>query len=89
MPQADITPSHSITSSARARSDDGTSRPSAFAVLKLMTSSERPDGLGRLVADLAYEREAFRPNLTRAEADERIATLAARLKLLGEPPHTL
>jgi hypothetical protein len=30
---------YSITSSARARSDDGTSRPSAFAVLRLMTSS--------------------------------------------------
>src|SRR5262249_18354498 len=30
---------HSITSSARASSDDGTSRPSAFAVLRLKTSS--------------------------------------------------
>src|SRR5262249_11905153 len=30
---------HSITSSARASSDGGTSRPSAFAVLRLMTSS--------------------------------------------------
>jgi hypothetical protein len=30
---------HSITSSARASSVDGTSRPSALAVLRLMTSS--------------------------------------------------
>src|SRR5215472_13136080 len=30
---------HSITSSARARSEGGTVRPSAFAVLRLMTSS--------------------------------------------------
>ena len=40
------------------------------------------------LAEAAYEREAFKPNLTRAEADVRIATLTAKLKLLGEPPHT-
>jgi ABC transporter substrate binding protein len=34
-------PFHSMTSSARASSDSGTSRPSAFAVLRLMTSSNR------------------------------------------------
>src|SRR5258708_5641770 len=32
-------PPHSITSSARASSDGGTARPSAFAVLRLTTSS--------------------------------------------------
>src|ERR1700746_2787962 len=32
-------PDHSITSSARARSDDGTSKPSVLAVLRLITSS--------------------------------------------------
>ena len=37
----------------------------------------------------AYELDAFKPNLTGAEADRRIAALAAKLKLLGEPPHTL
>lgn len=37
----------------------------------------------------AYDIEAFRPNLTRAEAERRIATLSAKLKLQGEPPHTL
>ena len=29
------------------------------------------------LAEAAYEREAFKPNLTRAEADVRIATLTA------------
>jgi hypothetical protein len=43
----------------------------------------------RLLAQAAYELEAFQPNLTRAEADLRIAMLTAKLKLLGEPPHTL
>jgi len=37
----------------------------------------------------AYEPEAFRPNLTQEEAARRIATLKAKLKLMGEPPHTL
>jgi hypothetical protein len=37
----------------------------------------------------AYELEAFHLNLTRAEADLRIAMLTAKLKLLDEPPHTL
>jgi hypothetical protein len=41
------------------------------------------------LAEVAYDREAFKPNLTRAEADVRIAMLTAKLKLLGEPPHTL
>jgi hypothetical protein len=37
----------------------------------------------------AYELDAFKPNLTRTEADIRIAMLTAKLKLLDEPPHTL
>jgi hypothetical protein len=37
----------------------------------------------------AYELDAFKPNLSRAEAGLRIATLAAKLKLLDGPPHTL
>ena len=36
-----------------------------------------------------YEPEAFRPNLTKAEAELRINVLKAKLKLMGEPPHTL
>ena len=34
----ELAPLHSITSSARASSDGGTSRPSAFAVLRLVTN---------------------------------------------------
>jgi hypothetical protein len=41
------------------------------------------------LAQSAYELDAFQPSLTRAEADLRIAMLTAKLKLLGEPPHTL
>jgi|307.fasta_scaffold237732_2 hypothetical protein len=37
----------------------------------------------------AYEPDAFDPNLTKAEAERRIVTLKAKLKLIGEPPHTL
>jgi hypothetical protein len=55
--------------------------------LRPMTS-EQAEMLRRL-AKAAYELDAFKPNLTRAEADRRIAALAAKLKLLGEPPHTL
>ena len=38
-PHDELAPSHSITSSARASSVGGTSRPSALAVLRLITSS--------------------------------------------------
>ncbi len=41
------------------------------------------------LAEAAYELDAFKSNLTRAEADMRIAMLRAKLKLLDEPPHTL
>jgi hypothetical protein len=44
--------------------------------------------LKRLAQD-AYELDAFKPNLTRTEAEKRIAMLTAKLKLLDEPPHTL
>jgi hypothetical protein len=51
-------------------------------------TAEQAATLKRL-AEAAYELEAFKPNLTRAEADARIAMLTAKLKLLDEPPHTL
>jgi len=51
-------------------------------------TAEQAATLKRL-AEAAYEREAFQPNLTRAEADLRIAMLTAKLKLLDGPPHTL
>jgi hypothetical protein len=41
------------------------------------------------LAKAAYELDAFKPNLTRAEADLRIAMLTAKLKRLDGPPHTL
>ena len=46
-------------------------------------------GNAQAVGDAAYELDAFKPNLTRAEADIRIAALKAKLKLLDGPPHTL
>jgi len=36
-----------------------------------------------------YEPEAFRPNLTKAEAELRINVLKAKLELMAEPPDTL
>ena len=59
----------------------------ALAVNLPMTA-EQTATLRRL-AEAAYELEAFKPNLTRAEADLRIAALTAKLKLLDGPPHTL
>jgi hypothetical protein len=41
------------------------------------------------LAEAAYELDAFKPKLTRAEAHQRIAMLTAKLKLLDGPPHTL
>lgn len=52
-----------------------------------MTDTQVRD-LKRL-SEIAFEPEAFRPNLTRAEADRRIKALTAKLRLLDEPPHTL
>jgi hypothetical protein len=43
----------------------------------------------RELAEAAYELDAFKPNITRTEADRRIAALIAKLKLLDGPPHTL
>jgi hypothetical protein len=43
----------------------------------------------RGLAEAAYELDAFKPKLSGAEADRRIATLSAKLKLLDGPPHTL
>src|SRR5947209_5950919 len=41
-PTNKLPPLHSMTSSARASTDDGMSRPSALAVLRLITSSYLP-----------------------------------------------
>ncbi len=51
-------------------------------------TAEQAARLRQLSID-AYEPDAFKPALTQAEAERRIITLAAKLKLLDEPPHTL
>jgi len=43
----------------------------------------------RKLAEDAYELDAYKREITRAEAERRIAMLRAKLKLLDEPPHTL
>ena len=50
-------------------------------------TAEQAATLMRLAKE-AYELDAFKPNLSRAEADNRIAMLTAKLKLLDGPPHT-
>ena len=50
-------------------------------------TAEQAATLMRLARE-AYELDAFKPNLTRAEADRRIAMLTAKLELLDGPPHT-
>ena len=62
-------------------------KPQPLTADGLMTAAQAAT-LKRLAQD-AYELDAFRPNLSSAEADMRIAMLTAKLKLLGEPPHTL
>lgn len=51
-------------------------------------TAEQAALLKRLAHD-AYDVEAFDPHLTQAEAQRRIVTLQAKLKLQDEPPHTL
>jgi Protein of unknown function (DUF3072) len=64
-----------------------TEEPDAVTANRPMTA-EQAATLKRL-AEAAYELEAFQRNLTRAEANLRIAMLTAKLKLLDGPPHTL
>ncbi len=51
-------------------------------------TAEQASLLRKLAMD-AYELDGFQSNLTRAEAERRIAMLKAKLKLMDEPPHTL
>ncbi len=57
------------------------------ATVELMTTEQAK--LLKQLAHETYEPQAFKPNLTQAEAARRIAALSAKLKLQGEPPHTL
>lgn len=52
----------------------------------LMTA-EQSKLLRRLAFD-AYEPEAYSAHLTKAEAEQRIEVLQAKMKLISEPPHT-
>jgi len=51
-------------------------------------AAEQAARLKQLAID-AYEPDAFKLNLTQAEAQRRIAVLSAKLPLLDGPPHTL
>ena len=62
-------------------------KPQPMTANRPMTAAQAAT-LKRLAQD-AYELDAFKPNLTCAEADKRIAMLTAKLKLLDEPPHIL
>lgn len=50
-------------------------------------TAEQAAELRRLAHD-AFDLEAFGEHLTESEAARRIATLRAKLKLQGTPPHT-
>ncbi len=60
--------------------------PKKANVVAQMTA-EQATLLRKLAFD-AYEPEAFRPDLTKAEAEQRMNTLRAKMKLMSEPPHT-
>jgi hypothetical protein len=53
-----------------------------------LMSTEQSMLLKQLAHD-AYEPDAFAEHLTEADAERRIATLRAKLKLMDGPPHTL
>ena len=68
-----------------------TKRPSAMKrqpANELSMTADQAARLKQLSID-AYELDAFKEILTQAEAERRIATLSAKIKLLDEPPHTL
>ena len=76
-----------MTTSRRFQPPWSVKEPDAMSANQPMTV-EQAATLKQL-AKAAYELDAFKPNLTRAEADLRIAMLTAKLKLLDAPPHTL
>jgi hypothetical protein len=59
----------------------------AFEGLRPMTDEQAV--LLKFLSEQAFEPEAFKPTLTRAEAVRRIAALQAKLRLQDGPPHTL
>src|SRR6516165_4787433 len=77
MPQGGHPPHHSITSSARASSVGGTSRPSALAVCRLMTNSNLVDCKNRQLGGLRALED-----LTGVDAD-----LTPRVQNIGPIAH--
>jgi hypothetical protein len=65
-----------------------TQDPSHRPDTKALMSEDQEVQLRQLAFE-AYEPDAFQQNLTAAEAERRIETLRAKLKLLDGPPHTL
>ena len=61
--------------------------PQPMTTDELMTAAQA--ATLKELAEAAYELDAFKPNLTRTEADIRITMLTAKLTLLDGPPHTL
>jgi hypothetical protein len=57
------------------------------AIAAPMTADQAAE-LKKLAHD-AYDLEAFHPRLTQAQAQTRIVSLHAKLKLQDGPPHTL
>ena len=62
-------------------------KPQRITADELMTAAQA--ATLKSLAEAAYELDAFKSSLSRAEADKRIAMLTAKLKLLDGPPHTL
>ena len=54
-----------------------------------LAMTEEQSALLRRLAQEAFEPEAFRRNLSRGEAQRRIAALQAKLRLQDGPPHVL
>ena len=59
----------------------------SYALSEPRAGAPRRGAVTRMLEDERWL--ALKPNLTRAEADLRIAMLTAKLKLLDGPPHTL
>ncbi len=57
------------------------------ATVELMTSEQAK--LLKHLAQETYEPQAFKRNLTQAEAARRIPTLRQKNEIIGERPHTL
>ena len=71
-----------------AASDKRDCEPSLATGADAPMSAEQAALLRRLAHE-AFDLQAFGEHLTQSEAARRIATLQAKLKLQGEPPHTL